>query len=79
VRSIVSEPVLVGSIDSARGRAVAAHSPILLGYPRAKIYILSGEGIAETSYDDTDIVGLTRTFLEDLERFLQHLFEDAQT
>jgi predicted ATPase len=55
---------------------ISTHSPILLGYPGAKIYVLSEEGIAETQYEETEVVTLTRSFLDDRERFLRHLFED---
>ena len=55
---------------------VSTHSPILLGYPDATIYVLSGEGIAETSYEQTEVVELTRSFLTGREQFLHHLFEE---
>ncbi len=55
---------------------VSTHSPILLGYPDAKIFVLSEEGIAERRYEDTEIVTLTRAFLDDRDSFLRHLFED---
>ncbi|OLC50867.1 MAG: hypothetical protein AUH67_00870 [Chloroflexi bacterium 13_1_40CM_4_69_19] len=55
---------------------VSTHSPILLGYPGAKIYVLSGAGLAETPYEETDIVALTRSFLHDRGKFLYHLFDD---
>jgi predicted ATPase len=55
---------------------VSTHSPILLGFPDAKIYVLSESGMAETRYDDIEVVELTRSFLDDRERFLRHLFED---
>ena len=55
---------------------VSTHSPVLLGYPSAKIYVLSEDGIAERRYEDTDVVTLTRSFLEDRDAFLRHLFED---
>jgi len=55
---------------------VSTHSPILLGYPGAKIYVLSEDGIAERRYEDTDVVTLTRSFLEDRDAFLRHLFAD---
>ena len=55
---------------------VSTHSPVLLGYPGAKIYVLSEDGIAERRYEDTDVVTLTRSFLEDRDAFLHHLFED---
>ena len=55
---------------------VSTHSPILLGYPDAKIYVLSGDGIAQVAYDQTEVVELTRAFLAGREQFLRHLFED---
>src|SRR3989442_10983847 len=35
---------------------VSTHSPILLGYPGATIYVLSDAGIAKTRYEDTEVV-----------------------
>ena len=55
---------------------VSTHSPILLGYPDAKIYVLSGEGIAHVPYEKTEVVELTRAFLDGRDQFLRHLFED---
>jgi predicted ATPase len=55
---------------------VSTHSPILLGYPGAKIYVLSDDGIAETPYEKTEVFELTRSFLGDRGQFLHHLFED---
>ena len=55
---------------------ISTHSPILLGYPGAKIYVLSSEGISETAYEKTELVELTRAFLDGREQFLRHLFED---
>jgi len=53
----------------------STHSPVLLGYPGAKIYLLSEKGLAETSYADLEVVQLTRSFLEDRELFFHHLFD----
>jgi predicted ATPase len=55
---------------------VATHSPILLGYPGATILELSDDGIRRVEYDETQQVELTRSFLEDRQRFLRHLFSD---
>jgi predicted ATPase len=55
---------------------VATHSPILLGYPNARIYVLSDDGINEMRYEETDQYELTRSFLDDRERFLRYLFSD---
>lgn len=55
---------------------IATHSPILLGYPAARIYVLSEDGINEEKYEDTEQYELTRSFLADRERFLHYLFSD---
>ncbi len=55
---------------------ISTHSPVLLGFPGATIYVLSEEGIAVTPYDETDVVQMTRSFLSDRDQFLHHLFED---
>ena len=55
---------------------VSTHSPILLGYPGATIYVLSDAGIVETRYEDSEVVELTRSFLDDRDQFLRHLFAD---
>jgi predicted ATPase len=56
---------------------VSTHSPILLGYPDARIYVLSETGIDETAYEETEQYELTRSFLDDRGRFLHHLFADG--
>ena len=56
---------------------IATHSPILLGYPDAKILELSDAGIRRIEFDEAPQVELTRAFLENPERFLRHLLDDA--
>ena len=55
---------------------VATHSPILLGYPGATIYELGDDGINRVEYEQTQQVELTRSFLDDPQRFLRHLLAD---
>jgi predicted ATPase len=55
---------------------VATHSPVLLGYPDAAIFELGEDGIAERAYEETEQYQLTRSFLEDRERFLHYLLSD---
>jgi predicted ATPase len=52
---------------------VSTHSPILLAYPDARIYVLSEHGVEETPYDETEPVALTRAFLANRTAFLRHL------
>jgi predicted ATPase len=54
---------------------VATHSPILLAYPDATILELSDAGIRPVAYDEAEQVELTRSFLDDPERFLRHLLD----
>lgn len=42
---------------------IATHSPILLAYPNATIYLFDGSGITETAYEDTEHYAVTRDFL----------------
>jgi predicted ATPase len=55
---------------------ISTHSPILLGYPGARIYVLSERGISETTYEETEQYELTRSFLDDRARFMHYLFSD---
>lgn len=56
---------------------VSTHSPILLAYPGARIFVLDEHGITETPFEETEVVELTRSFLADRGRFLHYLFADA--
>ena len=55
---------------------ISTHSPVLLGYPAATIYALSETGIAQIAYEETENYTLTRSFLDNRDQFLHHLFED---
>ena len=53
---------------------LATHSPILMAYPGAFVYEIGDHGIARTEYRDTDHFRLTRSFVENPDGFLRHLF-----
>lgn len=55
---------------------VATHSPILLAFPDALVYAIADEGFEPTPYEETEQYTLTRSFLEDRQRFLRHLLAD---
>ena len=55
---------------------VATHSPILMAYPGARIYLLSESGIEPVQYRETEHYQLTKRFLEDPERMLRYLLEE---
>jgi predicted ATPase len=52
---------------------VATHSPMLLAYPGALILELHEDGITPVAFEDTDVVRLTRDFLDSPERYFRHL------
>jgi predicted ATPase len=55
---------------------VATHSPILLGFPGATLYVLNEDGIEVAQYEETEQYELTKSFLDNRERFLRYLFAD---
>lgn len=55
---------------------IATHSPILLAYPNAKIFLFDKSGISEVAYEDTDHFAVTKDFLNNHPRRLQQLLED---
>lgn len=56
---------------------IATHSPILLAYPGAQIYVLSETGIAPTSYQETEHYQLTKQFLNSPAKMLRYLLGDG--
>jgi predicted ATPase len=55
---------------------IATHSPVVLAYPQATIYSCDPGGVETVTYEDTDPVRLTRSFLDGRERFLDRLLSD---
>jgi predicted ATPase len=54
---------------------IATHSPILLSYPDARIYQIGDQGLERTDYKNTEHFELTRSFLNNPERYLQTLLD----
>lgn len=52
---------------------IATHSPILLGYPDAVIYVAGPNGLQLTAYEDTEHYKLTKHFLDDRHEILEEL------
>jgi predicted ATPase len=52
---------------------IATHSPIVLAFPGAAIYSFDSTPRVRTAYDDLEHVWLTRSFLNDPQRFLRQL------
>jgi predicted ATPase len=55
---------------------IATHSPIIMAYPDAWIYVLSQDGIQRVPYTETDHYLVTRGFLSNPERSLDVLMAD---
>lgn len=53
---------------------IATHSPILLAWPGAEIFLLSSQGVESVDFRDTQHYQLTRRFLNDPEGMLKLLF-----
>jgi predicted ATPase len=53
---------------------IATHSPVLMAYPNAKLYILDATGFKETRYEETEHFAVTREFLNNPKRMLEELF-----
>lgn len=56
---------------------IATHSPIIMAYPDAHIYLLDGEGVREVVYQDTEHYLITRGFLSNPQRSLSVLLADG--
>lgn len=52
---------------------ISTHSPILMAFPNARIYLIDGSGIRPVNYRDTEHFSLTKQFLDDPERMLHYL------
>jgi len=52
---------------------IATHSPILMSYPNAEIYLLDGEGARKVEIEETDHFSITKSFIQDRERMLRQL------
>lgn len=55
---------------------IASHSPLLMAFPGAEIYQLSGGAPERIAWSDLEHVSLTRDFLNDPHLFLRHLLAD---
>ncbi len=55
---------------------VATHSPILLGFPGASIYLFGDHPPRPTAYQDTEHYQITRAFLEHPDRMLRELLRE---
>ena len=52
---------------------IATHSPIIMAYPNAQIYLIDEKGIKIVSYTETEHFSVTKNFLNKYERFIEDL------
>ncbi len=57
---------------------IATHSPILMAFPKSKLYFFNDDGIREMPYQETEHFQFTRDFLQNRERYLRHLFKQSE-
>jgi predicted ATPase len=55
---------------------IATHSPILMSYPGAEIFLLEGEGIRSVALEETEHYTVTKAFMNDRQGMLRELLED---
>ena len=57
---------------------IATHSPILMAYPDAQIYVLGENGITLTPYQETEHYFITKEFLQNPQRMLRELLGNGE-
>ena len=55
---------------------ISTHSPILMAYPHAYIYVLSERGIKRVSYEETEHFRITRDFLNRHQKMVHYLLSE---
>jgi predicted ATPase len=63
-------------VEAGSQFVISTHSPMLLAYPKATIFLLDREGIHPTRYEDTEHYAVTRAFLQDPAGRLRKLFAE---
>ncbi|HXH80113.1 AAA family ATPase [Nocardioides sp.] len=64
----------MAEIAAAGGQVLCAtHSPLLAALPGAHLLEVGPWGLRQTAYDDLDVVGHWRAYLEDPMRYLRHV------
>ncbi len=74
-RQMAALSAIHGLVENNSQFIIATHSPILLAYPKARIYQFSESGINEIRYEDTDHYSVTREFLNNHDEMLRILME----
>ncbi len=54
---------------------IATHSPLLLAYPNADIFLLDEKGITKVKYEETEHYQITKGFLDNPDKYFKLLFD----
>lgn len=73
MRQMSALALIHGLVQEKSQFIIATHSPILMAYPRARIYHFSESGIREMEYKQTEHYQLTKDFLGNPERMVDLL------
>jgi predicted ATPase len=75
-RQLTLLAMLHGLVRRGAQFIVATHSPIVMAYPQATIYVLRDDGIEEVEYTDTEHFAVSRSFLLDHRARLRQVLGD---
>lgn len=56
---------------------IATHSPMIMAYPGARLLRMTGDGLYETDFRETDHFSLVKAFVSDPESFVADIFSDT--
>jgi predicted ATPase len=57
---------------------IATHSPILMAYPTAKIFLLNDDGFQRVRYEETEHYAVTRHFMSDPTGMVQEMLREDE-
>lgn len=72
-RQLSALAAIHGLVSKGTQFLIATHSPILMAYPNAIIYLFSKDGIKRVKYEETEHFTVTRSFLNRVEESLKEL------
>lgn len=70
--------ILKDTIERGSQIIIATHSPIIMSYPGAEIYLFTDDRLEKTTYEDLESVKTLRDFLNEPKRYLHHLFSNHE-
>lgn len=74
VRQLALLAIMQGMVEEGDCQfLIATHSPILMAYPRATIYLVEEGVLRSVAWEDLEHVQVTREFLNDPNAYLRHL------